>query len=146
MYPLDEYFLDTPLAALAHLIMPHFPAICSAMPFGTTAVWSVDDGTLGNWLSDRVVRLIPVLSRSNPIEDYLLVEIGWDRHYIRADVSKTLKGKLQEIFPRASPGPSHPVCVQVEPVVETALSKTAKLLPKPIPQQAKKPVKWLQGG
>lgn len=48
MYPLDEYFIDTPLQPIAALIKPHFPSVCSAIPFGDTAVWSIDEKKLLN--------------------------------------------------------------------------------------------------
>jgi hypothetical protein len=128
------------------LIKPHFPAICSAIPFGPEAVWCLDDGKLLNWLADRVARLIPVLSRSNPIEEYLLVEVAWDiiRHYIRADLAKRLKAKLQELFPRSFPRASPPVFLEPENPVESVPApppKNPKLLPKGTPQAPKKPTK-----
>jgi hypothetical protein len=97
------------------------------------------------------VKLIPVLSRSSPIEEYLLVEIAWDivRHYIRADLAKRLKGKLQEIFPQSFPGPSRPVSLEPERPAETAPAPAMdrpKLLPKAALPAPKKQTKVVAKG
>ena len=141
MYPIDEYFLDTCYQPIAHLVKPHFPSICSALPFDDTSVWSLDQQKLMNWLCDRVLRLIPFFKASTPVDDSFLVEMGYDvvRHYIRADLAQKLRDSLKAMFPKAFP-------TRVVNVVQINMEKEAESVtpppkPKPKPQVQVKKVK-----
>lgn len=144
LYLIDEYFADTIYEPISHLVRPYFPTVCTAIPFEKSAAWSIDDNKLLNWLCDRVMKLVPYMKESAPIDDHMLVEMAFDvvSNYLRGDLAQMLKTCLTQIFPVAFSPRVLSVATRAPPAPKEAPKPSPKPLPKPkiAPKKEKKEV------
>ena len=98
MYPLKEYFIDTPLEKIQDLIIPYIHLACSEVNYGDMTVWFYDEEKTLNWLYAQCTKILPFLRSFTTQEDKILIEHAWDilRHYLNSSLAQKLKEFLME--------------------------------------------------
>ena len=107
LFPVNEFFFNTPFQPYADFFKPYLEKVGESMNIPDLGeVWHLSQEKINEFLVSQAQKLLPYVKSLKPFnDDNLLIEFAWDilRHYICQELSDILKASLKTRYPGSFP-------------------------------------------